>query len=329
MNKSMRVLAGAVSLIVLLLTLPFWLPATRSLASEIAPDAQDSVSTVGPIFIWDSGWVTGSTTQRVLEMPQLMAYSNTNQLDWAIETGFPFGSFYDKVSNRLFIIEQRGIEEKIEKGITFNSERLYPPTEKWPLFLTILDARNGKQIGTNQLDAPFVNWANNSIGRPVALREDLLYIMTYGAGTNLLIFDLAQKAFLDEGARLCEVGYPTQVQYSEDLESTVTLCTDFSSGIENALTVTSLIDGSQRSLEIPQFGNEEYMSGNAMALGQNNMAYVLDTEAQMIAEVDLQKMAITRQVAYSKNLEQETNFAERALAWLLEQSASPASAKRW
>jgi hypothetical protein len=326
-----RIFIGASLLIVLLLSLPFWVPATRSLASEIAPGDLDSIAAaVGPMFIWDSGWITGSMTQRVLEMPRIMAFNGLDEPIWVTETGFPFGSFYDQASNRLFLIEQRGTEEKIEKGLTFDSERLYPPSKNWPLFLTILDTRNGKEISSTQLDAPFVIWANNSIGRPVALRGDLLYIMTYGSGTNLLIFDLKQKSFLDEGLKLCEAGYPTQVHYSNELESTVTLCTDFSTGMDNAVTVTSLRDGLQRSVELPQFGKEEYMSGNAMVLGLNQVAYVLETDAKMIAEIDLIQMSIIREATYAENLtEQETGFVQRAVAWLLEQSARSASAKRW
>ncbi|MEX1071650.1 MAG: hypothetical protein WEC37_03400 [Anaerolineales bacterium] len=332
MNKWTRLALAAAALLLIFFSAPFWLPSALAVfAGEVEPDQSSlGVTSDQAIFIIDSGWLTGQTTQRVLAAPQLLAWS-ADQAEpvWASQTGFSYGGFHDAASARIFLIEQRNVNHESLLDLTIGEQSLYPPTAEWPLYLAVVDADNGDVISRTRLEQKFIYTYSNGIGRPIAVKGNTLYFVTYGALNNLIAYDLSSAEFTGETWDLCETSYPMQVSFSESLNGMATLCMDYSTGMEASLTFTPLDGEGQTSIDIPVLGEEEYMSGNGLLLGANGMAYVLDTDARAIVEVDLVSMEITRTVNYVENLQAQSSLGETFVTWLLEQSAQTAHAKRW
>jgi hypothetical protein len=329
MSKWIRLAFAALALLIVFFSMPFWLPgAVASIGGEVQAKPVNPAAGGSPILLSDTGWMTGTTTMRVQSAPQMIAWlPGQAEPAWATETGFSYGGFYDSASGRLFLIEQRSTDSKTLLGLDIPERALYPPNAQWPLFLTELDVETGAVISTVQLDTDFVYSANGGIGRPVALVGDTLYIMKYGSINNLTAFDLNAQEFDQASLELCDTAYPMHVSFVSDLNSFATLCMDYTTGMDSSLALTPL-DGEQVVLDVPLLGDEEYMSGNGLVV-VGATAYVIDSDARAIVEVELESMTITRTANYAENLSTESSLGEQFVAWLLDQSAGVAHAKRW
>lgn len=357
MTRFARITIFAVVLLAVLFSLPFWLPNTLAAVSKPsengAPAAElaqtDSELQVNaevpglvgvetspllaqasePIFLWDGGRFIGPTTLTVDAPPQVLAWiPSAGQPLWTRETGFSYGGLYDAAENRIILIEQRNAKSQSLEGISIPDSGIYPSAE-WPLFLTVLDASTGELISVSEVSGRFFNSATSGAAIPLALRGSTLYLMNYGVINNLAAYDLTTGVLSEEKWDLCETGYPTQVSVSAELNSAVSLCVDYStSDMKGSVTQLSLADGSTRSLDLGQLGNESYMGGNGLVLS-NSMAYALDNYGGVIVEIDLSTMQIVRQVNYLEGLAADMpNLSERFVSWMLRQAATPAAAKR-
>jgi hypothetical protein len=329
MNKWIRLVFAALALLIVFFSMPFWLPgAVASIGGEIQAKPVNPAVGSSPILLTDTGWMTGTTTMRVQSAPQMIAWlPGQAEPAWATETGFSYGGFYDSASGRLFLIEQRNADVTTLLDLDIPERVLYPPNAQWPLFLTELDVETGSVVSTVQLDTDFVYSPNGGIGRPVALVGETLYIMKYGSINNLTAFDLNTQEFGEESRELCDNSYPMHVSFVSELNAFVTLCMDYTTGMDSSLVLTPL-NGEQIVLDLPLLGDEEYMSGNGLVV-VGATAYVIDSDARGITEVDLVSMSTVRSVNYIENLSAESNLGEQFVAWLLDQSAGVAHAKRW
>ncbi len=329
MNKWIRLAFAALALLIVFFSLPFWLPgALASIGGEVQAKPVNPALEGAPILLTDTGWMTGTTTMRVQSVPQMIAWlPGQAEPAWATETGFTYGAFYDSASGRLFLIEQRNADSKTMLNLDIPERALYPPTANWPLYLTEMDVETGEVVNTVQLDTDFVYSANGGIGRPVALLGNTLYIMKYGSINNLTAFDLNTQAFREDSLELCDNAYPMHVSFVSELNAFATLCMDYTTGMDASLVLTPL-DAEQVILDMPLLGDEEYMSGNGLVV-VGTTAYVIDSDARGITEVDLASISITRSVNYAENLSADRSLGEQFVAWLLDQSAGVAHAKRW
>jgi hypothetical protein len=352
MSKTTRITIFALALLAVLFSLPFWLPnalaavqvsANPPAAAAEIPDAQSITEgflparpspllaqSTDPIFVWDGGVYIGSNVQTMDTPPQVMAWiPATGAPLWVHETGFSYGGLYDAASGRIFLMEQRNASSQSLEGIQIPNTAISPSPE-WPLFLTELDAATGEMVSATQVTGRFFNSATSGAARPLALRGSSLYLMNYGASDNLAVHDLETDILAEEKWDLCANGYPTQVHVSADSNSVISLCIDYSnSDMAGSISQLSLADRSVRSLELGVLGSENYMGGNGLVLGPNNVAYALDSDAMVILEIDLQSMQIVRKSNYAEGLAgYQPSMGERFTAWLLRQVASPAAAKR-
>jgi hypothetical protein len=330
MNKWIRLAFAALAFLIVFFSLPFWLPgAVASIGGQVQANPVNPGVGSHPFLITDGGWMTGTTTMRVEAVPQMIAWlPGQAELAWATETGFSYGAFFDSASSRLFFIEQRNAESETLLGLDIPERALYPPNAQWPLFLTELDIETGSVVSSVQLDTDFVYSANGGIGRPVALVDDTLYIMKYGSINNLTAFDLNTQEFGEESRELCDNSHPMHVSFVSELTAFATLCMDYTTGMDSSLALTPL-NGEQIVLDMPLLGDEEYMSGNGLVV-VGATAYVIDSDARGISEVDLASMSITRSVNYAESLSaKESSLGDRIVAWFLDQSAGVAHAKRW
>lgn len=351
MSKFSRITIIAVALLAVLFSLPLWLPnvlaAVSAPTQNAAPaveiedvalvDAEAAVQpspllaeATEPIFLWDGGRYIGSTTLTLDSPPQVLAWvPATAHSLWARETGFSYGGLYDAANNRIILIEQRNAKSQSLEGVSIPDSGIYPSAE-WPLFLTVLDASTGELISATEVTGRFFNSATSGAAVPVVLQGDTLYLMSYGTINNFAAFDLASGTLAEEKWDVCETGYPTQVSYSEELNSIVTLCLDYStSNMKGSVSQMSLMDGSLSTIDLGLLGNESYMGGNGLVLGRYGMAYALDNDAGVIIEIDLRTMQVVRQSNYTEGLTAvRSSFGERIVSWLLRQAATPAAAKR-
>jgi hypothetical protein len=354
MSKIARITLLAVLLLAVLFSLPFWLPnalaavrATSAPAAQpaaaqaevpalqepAAPAAQPSpllAAATEPIFVWDGGRYIGSTTQTLDAPPQVLAWvPASGQPLWVRETGFSYGGLYDAASGRIYLMEQRNADSQSLEGVEIPNTGIYP-SEQWPLFLTVLDAASGEMLSATHVTGRFFNSPTSGAARPLALRGSTLFMMNYSASNNLAAYDLETKTLPDEKWDVCETGYPSKVEVSAELDAVVSLCIDYStSDMKGSLTRLSLADGSASSLDLGLLGNEQYMGGNGLALGNDGLAYVIDSDATVIVEIDLRTMQVLRQANYAEGASaRQPSWLERASAWLLRQAATPAAAKR-
>jgi hypothetical protein len=70
------------------------------------------------------------------------------------------------------------------------------------------------------------------------------------------------------------------------------------------------------------------MVGNGFALRSDDLAYVVDSDAGALVEIDLDAMQILRQANYRYE-SKERGWLPRSVSWLVDLAASPAQAKRW
>ena len=77
-------------------------------------------------------------------------------------------------------------------------------------------------------------------------------------------------------------------------------------------------------------GDDDFETGNGLILTPGGDLLVIDTDAGVIATVDVQTLQITKTVNYLASLpKQQGNLQQRAIDWLLDLSAQPAYAKGW
>jgi hypothetical protein len=194
--------------------------------------------------------------------------------------------------------------------------------------LTILDGQSGQVLARDQVESVSAIGVIAEQLFPVGRQADRLYLRNYALQDNLFVYDLQTRAFGEERWSVCERGYPFDSAYLPEEDAFVTFCIDFSTGMQGLLTRLSIQDGTSASVEIPVLGADEYMVGNGFALGPGHLAYVVDSDAGALVEIDLGSMQILRQAEYRLDGKQ-SGWLQRSVSWLLDLAAGPARAKRW
>lgn len=320
---SHRLLASIV-LVGIVLSAPFWVPAIQALAAQtafaapLAANPNDS----SLFYMFDAGYFTGDDTQTVVASPQVFAWSvNHEGAHWSVETGFLMGSLLDAEGGRIFITEQRNVEHESLTGLVYAADSTYPPGETWPVFLTVLDSNTGKVLSRDSLLDLQVD-QNGYYLYPLGVNGNRLYLSNYSSFRNLLIYDLETGTANYDFWNLCEQGYVMQTLYLPEVDSVAALC-------DQGLTLTDMQTGEQRSVKIPQMGSEEFETGNGLFVA-NGTLHVIDTNGGTMYTVNPSSMQLSTVIDYHANLqEREADIWERALAWIGEQIAGSASAKRW
>lgn len=354
MLKLTRISFIALLLLLALFSLPFWLPGLQAVgegraespnagADESAglhskgqaPEADLSgpdlaTFELSAVTLLDAGWVTGSTMQQVVHPPAIVRWDPVqDEVAWRLETGDSNGAYIDEEGGRLYLMERFNLQQARLAGLTpFEGEG--SSASGWYHYLTILDAESGEVISRTELiDMPILG-ANAGQLFPIARRGSRLYLRNY-AQYGLYVYDLERGAFVDERWKLCESGYPFDSAHLPDENAFVTFCMNFSTGMQAGLTRLSIDKGTSTSVEIPQLGSADYMTGNGFVVGPGHLAYVVDSDAGALVELDLDTMQILRQAKYRQYRPGggESSWLQSAVSWLLDLAASPARAKRW
>lgn len=339
MKPYARIVVMAVVILVAFFSLPFWLPSALAAFStpqaSVEPQAGSNLSqaklpAVEPaaaktfletsplladaptLLLWSNRWEKVNGVER--NDPKLVAWApSSGEVLWGLDTGFSYGALADPANGVVYFLE-----EPLSNGIS----------ARQPLSLGVADLASGEVLSRTPLTERFFANLSSGAPRPILLLDETLYFTNYSSLKNLAAYDLSSGTLREERYDLCEVGYPTQWAYSDELNAFATLCIDFStSKMSGSVTLLSLADGGQLSLDLPQLGSEEYMGGNGLTLGADRMAYVVDSDAGQIVEIDLGSMQITRQAGYAPAKSTQSLW-QQAVAWLFEQAASPAAAKR-
>ena len=327
MLKLTRISFFAILLLLVLFSLPLWLRAPRVAgdaspekhyavikASDVVPAQTRAPASKGsnPSFgdlqlpamtLVDGGWYSDSgTVGQFVHPPAILRWDPARtDVDWRVETGSFTGAYQDE-AERIYLVDQDS--------------------------LIILDAQSGEALSRRQLAGAPVSGPDSGQLFPVGRQGDRLYLRNYALRDNLFVYDLRAGVFGEESWTVCEAGYPFDSLYLPQESSFVTFCIDFSEGMEGVLTRLSVEDGTSASVEIPALGADEYMTGNGFALGPGELAYVVDSDAGALVEIDIQTMRILRQADYRQELE-GTGWLPGVVSRLLELAASPARAKRW
>jgi hypothetical protein len=253
-------------------------------------------------------------------------------LQWDLETGaadweFEIGSItepYLDGEGRIYIVERLNLDQVKAAGLTKHEGST---TSGWYTYLTILDGESGKLISRTELvDIPILGENANQLF-PAGRLGNLIYLRNYST-YGLYAFDLEKGAFTEDRWKLCDRGYPLESVFLPQENDFVTFCMDFSTGMHSVVTRLSIDEGSSTSITIPQLGTADYMTGNGFAMGPGHRAYVVDSDAGALVEIDVDSMRVLR-TAYYKDAVQPGSWLQRLHAWLLELAASPARAKRW
>ncbi len=324
MPRLIRISLIAILLLLSLISLPFWSrglkitdqgsteklttavadPPTKTnkLRSKLSKPSAVALE-LPKITLVDAGWVTGnSTKQQVVRPPSILHWDPAQTaVDWRLETGSFTGAYMDD-EGRIYLMEQH--------------------------ILTILDEQSGEVLIRKQLKDMPESGPNAGQPIPVAQQGNRLYLRNYDLDNNLFVYDLQRGVFDEERWTLCEGGYPFDSVYLTRKNAFVTFCIDFYTGIQGILTRLSIDDETSASVEIPVLGAEEYMVGNGFALGPDDKAYVVDSDAGALVEIDIDSMQILRQANYRRT-NKERGRLPRSLSWLFDLAASPARAKRW
>lgn len=314
----------AVLLILALFSLPFWLGGHQitdkgwaeklnATAAELpsqaplpAPKLSSSSSVaveLSKMTLVDVGWDGGnSTTPQIVHPPSVLRWDPAQAaVDWRFETGSLTGSYMDD-EGRFYLME--GYD------------------------LTILNKVSGEVLDHHQLKNIPASISNAGLPVPVGRQGNRLYLRNNATRDNLFTYDLQAGVFGDEQWTLCEGGYPFDSVYLPKKNTFVTFCSDFASGSGSVLTRLSLENSTSASVEIPILGPDDYMGGNGFALRSDDLAYVVDSDAGALVEIDLDAMQILRQANYRYE-SKERGWLPRSISWLVDLAASPAQAKRW
>ena len=108
MKNLPRRVPAAILFVSLILSAPLWLPSLQALAAPTAGVNLNPFEYASAFYILDAGWTSGSLTQQVLAVPQVLAWTpGQKEAAWAAETGFIYGGFRDAETGRIYITEQR------------------------------------------------------------------------------------------------------------------------------------------------------------------------------------------------------------------------------
>ena len=327
MIRLTRISSVAALLLLALFSLPFWLPGLQ-FAREGSAEKQNAAVNENAVMptqtqapaskpsntsfsdpelpamtLVDAGWVTGSSTmQKVLHPAAILRWDPARAaVDWQLETDPILGAYMDD-EGRVYVVEKHR--------------------------LTILNEQSGEVLSRKQLKDMPASGPNAGQPIPVGRQGNRLYLRNYDMGNNLFVYEMQTGVFSEERWNLCESGYPFDSVYLPEEKAFVTFCIDFSSGMRGVLARLSIENGASASVEIPALGADEYMTGNGFALGPDHLAYVVDSDAGALVEIDLDAMQILRQADY-RQASKERGWLQRAVSQLLDLSASPAQAKRW
>lgn len=251
----------------------------------------------------DAGWVTGiGALQKFMHPPAILRWDPARaSVDWRLESGSLIGAYADAAC-RIYLVEG----------------------DK----LTILNEQTGEVLKRNHLKDMPASGPNAGHMVPIGRKGNQLYLRNHAMRDNLFVYDLLADTFIEERWNLCESGYPFESVYLQQENAFVTFCIDFSYGAQGVLTRLSVESGTSASAEIPTLGADEYMTGNGFALGLDHRAYVVDSDAGALVEIDLYSMQVLDKVNY-RRAGKESGWPHQSVPWLLELAASPARAKRW
>ena len=209
MNKSLRNLLIAGLLVAALFSIPLWTPellAKNVIAPESLGNSENLFSESDPIILLDAGWITGNNTQRVLAVPQVMAW-DVGQAEalWVTETGFLFGAISDPENQLIYVTEQRSVEKESLLDMTFEADMLYQPNNRiWEVYLTTINQQTGEVVDRQSLaDLPVHTYEGADL-YPIGLDGKMLYLMNYAAKNNLFAYDLKTHQFGTETWSMCE-----------------------------------------------------------------------------------------------------------------------------
>lgn len=328
MNKNLRAILFAILLVLALFSLPLWLPGL--LVNQVAAQQNVNLHSAGSVILLDGGWTTGETTQRVLAMPQVIAWVPSQpDAAWATETGFLYGGLPSADGNQLYVLEHRKLGEDIVLNMEISESEMFRPNKDWGIFLTALDPNDGRVLSRQQLlDPPNQNYGDVSLF-PLALDGKILYLMNYGMRNNVLAYNLESKQFEEQTWSTCERGYLMRAEFIADANSVAALCTDYNEKPKSWVTITSFDSGESQSGEIPALSDQEFETGNGLVLSSDGQLYLLDTDAGVLVEINIQTLQLGETVNYRQALGEQSSLGERFVAWLLRLGAQPAAAKRW
>jgi hypothetical protein len=314
----------AVLLLLALISLPFWLRGHQNTVERTAEKPNKTVVDMpsrahGPasrlpnlslvalelpkITLLDAGWITeGSTMQQIVHPSSVLRWVPAQSaVDWRLETGPITGSYVDD-EGRLYLMEKYD--------------------------LTILNTQSGEVLSRHQLKNIPASISNAGLPVPIGRQGKLLYLRNNATRDNLFTYDLQTGMFGEEHWTLSERGYPFDSVYLPQKNEFVTFCIDFATGTQGILIRLSMENRTSASVEVPVLGADEYMVGNGFALGPADTAYVVDSDAGALVEIDLDSMQILRQANY-RQAGMGKGLVSRTISWLFNLAASPARAKRW
>lgn len=329
MNKKMRTLTLAGLLVVALLSLPMWLPGllvNRAQAQEPVNPANE-----GAVILLDGGWFTGQTQYEVAAVPQVLSWvPGQDSPVWATEIGFVYGGLVSADGEKVYILEHRKIGVSSLENLKLTESELYRRHKDWAIYVTVIDSGNGRVLSRQQLPEPPFKYFSDVSLFPIALQGDQLYLMNYAMRNNIFAYDLSTGKFAEQAWSGCEQGYLLRTVYLESEQSMAALCTDYNEKPVTWVTVTDLVSGDSRSVEIPILGDEEFQTGNALFVTPTGELYIADTDAGVVLGIDPQTLALSEPIDYFATLpEKQISWQQQAADWLLGVGAQPAHAKRW
>lgn len=340
MKRLSRRALAAIVFVLLILSAPLWLSSLQVFAAPNADVSSNPFEDASTFYILDAGWTTGNLAQRVLAVPQVLAWTpGQKDATWAAETGFIYGGFRDPETGHIYITEQRNTNHESLMNVTFAGDVLYANSSDWFMHLTVLDAANGEVVSRTVLDLPARN-TSGAVLHPIGISGDTLYLMNYAYRNHLLAYDLRAGELTGDAWSLCEGGYITEAVFlaaEQDMKSAdnqtasrvAALCVGRTSDTESTVTLTNLESKEQSSLDIPVLGKEEYQTGNGMFLA-NESLYVIESEAGVLVEINMDTLQIVQSSHYRDDLvDQQTSWVDDLIGWLGEQIVEPAAAKRW
>jgi len=329
MKNLPRRVPAAILFVSLILSAPLWLPSLQALAAPTAGVNLNPFEYASAFYILDAGWTSGSLTQQVLAVPQVLAWTpGQKEAAWAAETGFIYGGFRDAETGRIYITEQRNTNYESLLNVTFAGDVLYANNSDWFMHLTTLDGDSGEVMDRTMIDMPAQN-ARGSALQPIGVSGKTLYLMNFAYGENLFAFDLVSQKLSEQSWSLCEHGYLVEAELISAPTRVAALCVGHSSGTASAVTLTNLESNEQSSLKIPVLGTEEYQTSNGIFVA-NNALFAIDSEAGILVGIDMDTMQIAETSNYREGLaQQQSSWPDNLIGWLGEQIVRPAAAKRW
>jgi hypothetical protein len=311
----------AVGVVLAILSVPFWIPSLQAMAAEQPASDANPFETASSYYIFDSGYFTGETLQTVQSAPQVFAWSGGDSADWSAETGFIMGSLLDEEGGRIFVTEQRNVNVDSLAGFAYPADSTYPPSDTWPVYLSVLDAETGEVTYHQRLDDLAVGPTGYYL-HPIGVEGDVVYLVNYDAIRNLHSYDMSTNTAGEEFWDVCPAGYMMETIFLSEPARVAALC-------DQGVTITDITTGEQQTVKVPQLGPGEYETGNGMFVA-NGELYVVDSNGGVMLTVDTETMQLSKIIDYRASLaKEESNLLGDALAWLSDQIAGRAQAKRW